>query len=154
VTDYATMLRNIYLDEARGDAFFGALVDRQPDHNRRERLRTLQTIEARTLTSMRRLLANAGIRVEDGEARRQGREVAQQVDPSNWAQFIRRLPQLVPHDAERYTALRDASPNPGDPAFTALVNHALAIERFAELEAAGDAKKSLRALTDYLRRPA
>jgi hypothetical protein len=154
MTDYATMLRNAYLDEARSDAFFGALADAQPDENRREKLRTLQTIEARTLTSMRRLLENAGVRVETGDARRQGRELAQHVDPAHWEELVRDVGRTVPHDLDRYTGLRDASPSPNDPALRALVNHAQAFARFIDLEGSGETKKSLRALTDYLRKPA
>ena len=154
MTDYVTLLRNAYLDEARGAAFFDALTEAQPDEHRRERLRTLQTIEARTLTSMQRLLEKAGIRVETGDARRQGRELAKQVNPADWEDLIRGLGRTLPHDVERYSQLRDASPTPDDPALRALVNHARAIERFTELEADGETKKSLRSLTDYLRRPA
>jgi hypothetical protein len=154
VTDYTTMLRNTYLDEARGDGFFGALIDRQPADDRREKLRTLQTIEARTLTSMRRLLDDVGIRVETGDARREGRELAQRADPVQWDDFISDLRRTLPHDVDRYTELRDASAKPNDPALRALVNHAQAIARFIDLEAAGETKKSLRALTDYLRTPA
>jgi hypothetical protein len=154
VTDYVTMLRNAYVDEARGDAFFGALADVQPDENRREKLRALQTIEARTLTSMRRLLENAGIRVETADARRQGRELAMQVAPAQWEDFVRELESTLPHDVDRYMELRDAAPAPDDPALRALVNHAQAIARFRQLESEGNAKKSLRTLTDHLRKPA
>jgi hypothetical protein len=153
VTDYVTMLRNTYVHEAAGDAFFKALIDRQPDAERREKLRTLQTIEARTITTMNRLLEKAGIRVDTGGARKQGRALAEQVDPSDWSGFVRALQETIAHDIEHYSALRDASPTPGDPALTALVNHAQAIGQFADLETQGEQKQSMRALTDYLRKP-
>lgn len=153
MTDYVTMLRNTYVHEAQGEAFFKALIDRQPDEDRREKLRTLQTIEARTITTMKRLLEKAGIRVETGGARKQGRALAEPVDPSDWSGFVRGLQETIPHDIERYSELRDASPTPGDPALAALVNHARAIEQFADLETQGEQKKSMRALTDYLRKP-
>ena len=73
MTDYVTMLRNTYVHEAEGDAFFKALIDRQPDPDRRDKLRTLQTIEARTITTMNRLLEQAGIRADTAGARKQGR---------------------------------------------------------------------------------
>jgi hypothetical protein len=153
VTDYVTMLRNTYVHEAQGDAFFKALIDRQPDEERREKLRTLHTIEARTITTMNRLLEKAGIRVDTAGARKHGRVLAAEVDPSDWSGFLRGLHETIPHDIERYSELRDASPTPSDPALAALVNHARAIEQFVDLEVRGEQKKSMRALTNYLRKP-
>jgi hypothetical protein len=154
MSDYVTRLRNIYVSEARGDAFFGALADRQPDAGRREKLKTLQTVEARTVTSLNRLLERAGIHVETNQARREGRELAATVDDSDWSAFIRGLQTTIGHDAAQYEALRALAPEPNDPALTALRNHVRAIRDFVDLEAAGQSKKSLRILTSYLWKPA
>jgi hypothetical protein len=154
VTDYATSLRTIFLAEARAEGFYKALTRVQPDADRRQKLETLQTIEARTLTSMRRLLEQVGLHVDTESARRRGRDLAQQVDPTDWTAFVKGLAQTTEHDEAAYEALRAAAPNPNDPALVALVNHARAVDRFVALETAGERKKSQRALTDYLRRPA
>jgi hypothetical protein len=154
MSDYAGRLRSIYLDEVRGDAFFGALSDEQPDKDRREKLETLQTVEARTVTSLRRLLGRAGVKVDEAEARRQGRELARRVNAADWDRLVRELDEVVPHDASKFTELRDAADRPDDPALTALLNHARAIGLFIELESANDTHKSLRPLLDHLRRPA
>jgi len=154
VSDYPTLLRKTYLDEARGDAFFGELESAQPDAQRREKLRTLQTVEARTATSLRRLLADAGLKVDDARARQEGRELAGQVDAADWNAVIRELRGSFRHESAAVDQVRAAAPRPDDPAITALANHARAIERFVELESTGAAEQSLRALTDHLRRPA
>jgi hypothetical protein len=154
VTDYGTRLRNAYLDEVRGAAFFGALAEAQPDAKRREKLETLQTVEARTVTTMQRLLEQVGIRVDGNDARRAGREAAQAARAADWDALLATLRTSLPHDAAQYEALRGLSSRPDDPALRALVNHARAIERFLELEAAGDDSKSVRPLVDHLRKPA
>jgi hypothetical protein len=154
VSDYATQLRSAYLDEVRGAAFFRALAEAQPDAKRREKLETLQTVEARTVTTMHRLLEQVGIRVDGNDARRTGRELAQSARAADWDALLRELRTSVPHDAARLDELRELSGRPDDPALRALVNHARAIERFLELEAAGDESKSVRPLVDHLRKPA
>jgi rubrerythrin len=154
VTDYATLLRTTFLAEARAEGFYKTLARTQPDADRRQKLETLQTIEARTLTSMRRLLEQVGLRVDPESARRRGRELALQADPTDWSAFVKALGQTTEHDDAAYETLQAAAPHPKDPALVALVNHARALDRFVELETAGERKQSLRALTDYLRRPA
>ena len=152
--DYATMLRNAYLDEVRGAAYFGALAQEQPDAKRREKLEILQTVEARTVTTMDRLLGQVGLKVDTDRARKEGRELAQTARAADWDQLIANLRATLPHELQKFEQLRDLSSRPDDPAMRALVNHARAIERFLELEAAGDEGKSLRPLTDHLRKPA
>ena len=153
-SDYATLLRNAYLDEVRGAAYFGALAQEQPDGKRREKLETLQTVEARTVTTMDRLLGQVGLKVDGNSARKQGRELAQSARAADWNELLANLRATLPHELQKYEDLRDLSSRPDDPAMRALVNHARAIERFLELEAAGDEAKSLRPLTDHLRKPA
>jgi hypothetical protein len=154
VTDYPTLLRTTFLAEARAGGFYKVLARGQPDADRREKLETLHTIEARTLTSMKRLLEQVGLHVDPESARRRGRDLAQQVDPSDWTGFVKSLASTTEHAEATYRELQKAAPNPTDPALVALVNHARALDHFVELETAGERKKALRALTDYLRRPA
>jgi hypothetical protein len=154
VSDYATLLRNAYLDEVRGAAFFGALAAGQPDSKRREKLETLQTVEARTVTTMNRLLEHAGLKVDGNNARKQGRELAESAGIADWDALIARMDELAPHDRAKFEQLRALSGRPDDPAIRALVNHAVAIEQFVELEAAGEESKSLRRLVEHLRKPA
>ena len=61
--------------------------------------------------------------------------------------------EALPPFLEKFIRLREIAGTPIDPALDALVNHERAIDRFAELELAGD-KKSLKPLQDHLRRPA
>ena len=138
-SEYATLLRDAYLDEVRGAAYFGALAQEQPDGKRREKLETLQTVEARTVTTMDRLLGQVGLKV-DGEQRPQARARAAHRPPAprTGTSCIANLRATLPHELQKFEHLRDLSSRPDDPAMRALVNHARAIERFLELEAAGD----------------
>ena len=47
MSEYENLLREAYLGEIFGAALFDALAEAQPDADRREKLRTLETVEAR-----------------------------------------------------------------------------------------------------------
>ncbi len=153
MSEYDNLLLEAYKGELFGDAFFGALAEMQPDPERREKLKTLQTVEARTATSLRRLVGNAGLHADPAVSRREGEKVAAGLDPEDWHELMRNLRDALPHYLEKFVRLREIARTPTDPALNALVNHEHAIERFAELELAGD-EKSLKPLQDHLRNPA
>ena len=75
--DYATLLRNAYLDEVRVPRTSVCWRRNSPTPNGREKLETLQTVEARTVTTMDRLLGQVGLKVDTNRARKEGRELAQ-----------------------------------------------------------------------------
>jgi hypothetical protein len=152
MSEYDDLLLDAYKGELFGDSFFGALADEQPDADRREKLRMLQTVEARTATTLRRLVTDAGLHTDTAVSRQEGVELAAKIDPENWDELLRGLRDALPQFLEKFIRLRDIARTP-DPALDALVNHERAIERFAELELAGD-KRSLKPLQDHLRRPA
>jgi hypothetical protein len=154
VSEYDDLLLDAYNGEIFGDAFFAALAAKQPDENRREKLKTLQTVEARTATSLRRLITKAGLHPDARVQRDQGEQLAAQVDPESWHEFLRGLLDALPGFLRKFERLHEIAPAPKDPALVALVNHERAIERFAELELAGKEKRSLKPLQDHLRRPA
>ncbi len=153
--EYDDLLLDAYRGEIFGDAFFGTLAEAQPDPSRREKLLTLQTVEARTATSLRRLVTDAGIRLGDtaADARREGAELARTLDPESWHNLMDGLSQTLPDFLAKFERLRALSPR-RDPALDALVNHEQAIEAFVQLELDGNEKKSMKPLHDHLRRPA
>ena len=154
LSEYQTLLRDAYRGEVFGDGFFGALADKQPDRDRREKLELLQTVEARTAQSLKRLAGNAGVLGGERAARQSGVDLAAGIAPEDWHTFVTQLRDALPPFLANFERLRDIGGTPVDPALTALVNHERAIERFAELELADDGKGALRALEDHLRNPA
>jgi hypothetical protein len=114
----------------------------------------LQTVEARTVTTLRRLLEDAQLRVDDRPAREEGRALAEDLRGRDWHELLATIGTRMTPAAEVIDRLRELSPRPGDPAITALENHGRAIRRFVELETTGQSSRSLRALTEHLRRPA
>lgn len=154
MSEYDDLLLDAYNGEVFGDAFFGSLAEKQPDEERREKLKTLQTVEARTATSLRRLITNAGLHPDASVPRQEGEKLAAQVDPESWHELLRGLRDALPQFLTKFERLQEIAPSPNDPALVALVNHERAIEKFAELELAGDERGSLKPLEDHLRRPA
>ena len=61
MSEYDDLLREAYLGELFGDTFFATMAERQPDKERREKLETLQIVEARTAQSLRRLIDRKGL---------------------------------------------------------------------------------------------
>jgi hypothetical protein len=153
-TEYQTLLREAYQGEVFGDAFFGALADKQPDPDRREKLKTLQTVEARTAQTLRRLAAPAKVLGGENEARAEGEKLAGAIDPEDWHSFVTGLRDGLPPFLANFERLRDIATTPTDPALTALVNHEKAIAQFADLEATGQGDRALKPLMDHLRKPA
>jgi hypothetical protein len=154
MSEYDDLLVFAYRGEVFGDALFGAMAAAQPDADRREKLETLQTVEARTATTLRRLMSDAGLHTDDDAAREEGRKLAASIDPESWDGFVKGLKDALPEFLAKFERLRDISSTPKDPALTALVNHERAIEKFAELEIAGEGDASMKPLQDHLRRPA
>jgi hypothetical protein len=153
-TEYQALLREAYRGEFFGDGFFGELAAKQPDPARREKLETLQTIEARTAQSLRRLASAAGVTGGEDQERANGKALAEGIEPEDWDNFTKGLVDVLPAFLAKFERLRDLAGTPVDPALKALVNHEQAIQRFAELEQAGQEKKSLKPLVDHLRKPA
>jgi hypothetical protein len=153
MSEYEQLLLDAYKGEVFGNAFFGALAEAQPDPDRREKLRTLQTVEARTATSLRRLMTDAGLSLDPGTSKQEGVELAAGIDPENWHGFMQGMHDALPPFLAKFERLQEIARRPSDPALVALCNHERAIQKFAALELAGD-KKSLKPLEDHLRRPA
>ncbi len=154
LSEYQQLLRDAYRGEVLGAAFFATLAARQPDPDRREKLETLETVEARTATSLRRLAAGAGVLGGENTERANGEQLANSLDPENWHDFLSNLGGALPAFRANAERLRELAGSPVDPAITAYANHEAALERFVELELAGAGAKSLKPLHDHLRRPA
>jgi hypothetical protein len=154
MSEYDDLLREAYLGELFGDTFFAELAERQPDKARREKLETLQIVEARTAQSLRRLIDRKGLGDAELDAREKGRELAAAINPEDWHSFVSGLLGALPKFLADFERLRDIAKQPTDPALIALVNHERAIERFAQLEVEGEEDKSLSVLQAHLRKPA
>ena len=153
LTEYQRLLRDAYRGELFGDGFFGALAEKQPDRERREKLEVLQTVEARTAQSLKRLAGNVGVLGGERAARQSGVDLAVGVAPEDWHTFVAQLRDALPPFLANFERLREIAATPIDPALTALVNHERAIARFADLEVDGAGDKSLKVLQDHLRHP-
>lgn len=154
LSEYQTLLRDAYRGEHFGDGLFGALAAKQPDRDRREKLQLLQTVEARTAQSLKRLAGKAGVLGGERAARQSGVDLAAGIAPEEWHMFVTQLRDALPPFLANFERLRDIGGTPVDPALTALVNHERAIARFAELEVDGESEKSLKPLQAHLRNPA
>ncbi len=149
MSDYNELLLDAYSGELFGDALFGALAERF-DGERRAKLRSLQTIEARTAAALRQLVDDAGVDAGNDDATRaQGRAMVEGGE-LEWEGFLRALHDALPQFLANFVRLRELAADPHDPALHALVEHEQTISAFAQLELSGASDVSHFVLTRYL----
>ena len=151
MTEHDDLLLDAYRGEVFGEAFFGTFADREDDSTRIEKLRALQTIEARTAAGLRSYATAASVDLDgDDESTRQGVELAEAASAGGWDTFVRGLHDALPSFLANFVRLRELADDPQHPALQTLVAHEQTINAFAELELAGHAELSGALLQRYL----
>jgi hypothetical protein len=137
-TEHDRLLRDAFRGEVFGEAFFGAMAERETDPARCEKLRTLERIEGRTAAIMRQHADAIGLEIDgEDDSRRQGRDLAAGAAEGGWDALIRGLHDSLPSFLANFVQLRELAPGPHAPALDELVLHEQAINAFAELELVG-----------------
>ena len=138
MTEYQDLLLAAFEGERFGAAFFETMAAAEPDPVRRDTLRMLQTIEARTAQVLEPLARESGIPIGNGdESRRTGRELGTGAVAAGWDTFTKGLNDALPDFLASFVRCRELAPDPMHPALVALVAHEQAIATFASLECAG-----------------
>ena len=132
-----------YLAEIEGAAWFAALLARfGGDHDKRAKLQTLQRLERTTAARLIPLIdAQQAQRLDRANAEARGRALATRVD--SWERLVQMLRSDLPPYIARYEALLRAAPSDERAAVEFLLAHELALQAFAEEEAAGRGAASL-----------
>lgn len=150
MSEYDDLLRESYEGEVFGEAFFGALGDAVDDDSKRERLRTLQAVEADTASTLRPLVHAAGIEVDAAKTRDDGVALAASVTGQAWDTFLQGLRSALPAFLAKYERLQELAADRDGRVLANLVAHERAVDRFAELELDGKHDKSVAVLRAHL----
>ena len=139
-----------YLAEIEGAAWFGALLVRfGGDADKHAKLQVLQQLERTTAARLIPLMgAQDAQRLDCASAESRGRALAARLD--DWARFVQMLRSDLPPYIARYQALLREAPSNERAAVEFLLAHELALQAFAEEEAAGRGAASLVAVTRLL----
>jgi hypothetical protein len=149
VSEYDDLLFDAYRGEVLGAALFGAMADAMRDDRRREQLRTMQWVEARTAARLRELVDAAGLEPGDDAATADGVRMAEGTRGQDWTEFLTGLRDALPPFLANFERLRQVG-TPDDPVLADLVAHERAIDRFAELEIEGRHAEALDVLEAHL----
>jgi hypothetical protein len=149
MSEYDDLLLDAYRGEVLGAALFGAMADAANEDRRREQLRALQRVEARTAARLRELVDAAGLEPGDDAAAADGVRMAGGTGGQEWTAFLAGLRDALPPFLASFERLRDIGA-PADPVLADLVAHERAIDRFAELEIEGRHADALDVLEAHL----
>jgi hypothetical protein len=150
MSEYQDLLLDAYRGELLGDALFGAMADTEADDAKREKLRALQQVEARTASRLRALVEACGIDAGDEQApHTDGLRLAEGLGDQPWLAFLEGLRSALPTYLANFERLQSIG-EPDDPILTELVAHERAIDRFAELEGEGRSADALAVLRAHL----
>src|SRR5262245_13681480 len=149
MSEYDDLLLDAYRGEVLGAALFGTMADAAPDDRRREQLRALQRVEARTAARLRELVDAAGLEPGDDAAAADGLRMAEGAGGQDWTAFLTALRTALPPFLTDFERLQEIGA-PDDPVLTDLVAHEHAIDRFAELEIEGRHAEALDVLEAHL----
>src|SRR5206468_3825327 len=120
VGDHAALLWTSYETATFGDAFFGGMVDAEPNERRREKLRLLQEIVSRAAEWLRPLVERL-----NGELEPTPGLLADSLGHSaiaqGWDELMKGLHDLGPELLATFIKCRESAPNPHHPALVELV---------------------------------
>jgi len=150
---YLAGVTELYQAEIIGEGLFSTwLAGCPPQHA--YGIALLLQLEGEAKVRLRPLLWRLGLTlVEDQSMRAAGIEAAERLRRLPWPQAMLELAELVKPYLERYRALEAAAPASDKPQVHFMVNHEVTVQRFAELQAAGEPRAALRMVRDQLEHP-
>jgi hypothetical protein len=150
MSEYEDLLLDAYRGELLGESLFGAMADTEPDDARREKLRALEAVEARTASRLQVLIETSRIDAGDEQApRADGLRLVEGMGDQPWLPFLENVRRALPAFLANFERLRSIGA-PDDPILAELVAHEQAIDRFAELEGEGRSAEALAVLGAHL----
>jgi hypothetical protein len=153
MTEYQDLLLEAYRGEAFGATFFTAMADGPHGTDHDVALRALARVEAQTAGRLRPLVIDAELDGATDESESQGVELAGAVAAQPWTAFLESLRGALPSFLDKFLRLEDVDDGHHAAVLADLVAHERAVDRFAELELAGDPDAALAVLEAHLATP-
>ncbi len=143
-----------YQTEVFGEAFNEALIGKFSDSVHRYKIATFLQLETETKARLRPTILELGGSVEGEEQSRQsGRELAESIGADNWQQFVSMLRDLGEPLLDRQREIAVTAPAPYRHLADSMREHGEAIQKFAEMEVAGESENSADDMAALLRFP-
>jgi hypothetical protein len=143
----------MYQGEVLGEALLACYVSLEPDAERRYKWGTVLQLETETKARLRPFLTRLGLSIAQADVRGQVEKLAQSFASKSWRQHMEELVGITNFYLEKYREIESAAPDGDREVAHSMVVHETAINRFGQLELAGDTAKSLNDVIAQLQYP-
>jgi hypothetical protein len=143
----------IYQGEVLGEAVFAAYLERERDAERVYKWGTLLQLETETKARLRPFMTRVGLSIAQDDVRDRIAEFAASFASKSWRQHMEELAAITNFFLEKFREIESAAPESEREVARSMVVHESAINRFTQLELAGDAANSLNDVIAQLRYP-
>lgn len=152
--EFRECLEEYYQGEVLGEAFLGAALSKFEQEECRYKICSLLQLETETKARLRPYIITLGGSVEElDSSRKAGRELAESLPEADWREFVSTLNQAGEPLTERQREVANIAPNPFRELADSMRVHGESIQRFSELELAGDGMNSITDVVAQLRFP-
>ncbi len=153
-TEYLSAVNEfLYQGEVLGEAVFASYVGLEENAERRYKWGTLLQLETETKARLRPFLTQLGLSIVQVDVSERVAEFAKGYASKSWLQHMEEIAGITNWYLEKFRAVESAAPDSEREVAHSMVVHESALNRFAQLELAGDAKNSLNDVIAQLQYP-
>ena len=143
----------MYQGEVLGEAVFNLYLGLEENAERRYKLATLLQLESETKVRLRPFMTQLGLSIAQEDVRDRIAEFAQAYRSKSWRQHMEELAGIANFFLEKFREIEDAAPADEREVAHSMVVHESALNKFAQLELAGDSNNSLNDVIAQLQYP-
>ena len=143
----------MYQGEVLGEAIFSCYVALEQDAERRYKWGTLLQLETETKARLRPFLTQLGLSVAENDARDRIVDFVKSFASKSWQAHMEEIVKITDLFIGKFREIEKAAPEKEREVAHSMVVHESAIQKFAQLELASDAAKSLNEVIVQLRYP-
>jgi len=143
----------IYQGEVLGEAVFNLYLGLEENAERRYKLATLLQLESETKVRLRPFMTQLGLSIAQEDVRDRVAEFAQSYASKSWQQRMEELAGITNFFLEKFREIENDAPASEREVAHSMVVHESALNKFAQLELAGDANNSLNDVIAQLQFP-
>jgi len=142
--EFKVGLSELYQGEVIGEVVFSRLLTRFGSADQQYKLASLLQLETETKARLRPTAMKLGVDlVELDESHDRGEEFDRSFEGMDWRAAMAHLARVVVPYVERYRQIAETAPTEYKELADSMVAHELAVQNYAELEAAGQGDNSL-----------
>lgn len=144
----------MYQGEVLGEALFDHMLKSFDDPMQRYKVATMLQLESETITRLRPTLMELGLDLaEADESRSAGRQWAEKIQDLTWDELMLSLGGAIQPYIDSYREIVTQAPPQFRAIAESMVIHEQSLQRFTELEIAGDTEHSLDDVIAQLHHP-